>query len=808
MVRGEVKSRTTVDRVSRNGKNQAAQVVQPEAELNEGLPTHANCALLCDHYTVLMLVRDVKMYVALTFFLFSASSVCSGSQQPKIVISLQAGTPSEIKRFQVTCNGKNPREESFVDSQIEPETTSSLFVSQCNASFFYEKSFKEIERNITELEIEHIELSSAINDFSLKNLMQLQRLVLVNNGLTEIPSNFFYGFLHLKRLFVARNELESAEFLRHVNLEMLALLDNTVGISTENLRHLENLKELHLNNFDISLLQKNDTFTTMKNLEILNLTQRNNPGMAFTLPANIFKENVKLRELILRSNSIRDVHSNTFETLSQLKTLDLSHNSLFSAKMTRWFRNLAILETLDLSMNGLESLEQEMFLGLSNLNTLILSYNNFDHFQFTEGVLFCYLEKLKTIVMSGCSLKHLTPDWFLNLTRLESIDLSNNEINELHYKDFLHLSSSTGSKHVEVNLEGNAVTRIHVQPRESVQNNNVTTFWDIKLDRGVLAANKCDKEHLSFFAESKIRLGFDGPSANLELYTAEKCECSGNFEPCACEFDPKTKKIVLNCASKLMSNLTILENMITSLNNYVNYTIDMDLSNNSIKSDFAQVLELLNHAPVSSLNLKWNKITGSVGLAEWEEKLPWLKFLDLRNNRVDRVLFYESAQAPDIFLEGNPLRCECHEHFWLKPWISRRNISMKSILTDFEKLFCYLTKNETTLFLHLSNLTVSEHEAHCGKDQWKILVGVLFAPLISATVIAGLLIRKKLRKLNESFDDSRSGNNNEYSSMQYDAFISYSHKDEEFLIKEVVSVLENPGNGQPSYRLCLHERDW
>ncbi|KAK8736263.1 hypothetical protein OTU49_004903 [Cherax quadricarinatus] len=40
---------------------------------------------------------------------------------------------------------------------------------------------------------------------------------------------------------------------------------------------------------------------------------------------------------------------------------------------------------------------------------------------------------------------------------------------------------------------------------------------------------------------------------------------------------------------------------------------------------------------------------------------------------------------------------------------------------------------------------------------------------------------------------------------KYDAFISYSHKDEEFVNKVLVPGLES---GDPKYRVCLHYRDW
>ena len=103
----------------------------------------------------------------------------------------------------------------------------------------------------------------------------------------------------------------------------------------------------------------------------------------------------------------------------------------------------------------------------------------------------------------------------------------------------------------------------------------------------------------------------------------------------------------------------------------------------------------------------------------------------------------------------------------------------------------------------------------CGKkcnSPIELIVSVSVGGFVLA-LLAALFVRYKdvIKTWLHLYDicPSQVGKDDEEEEREYDAFISYSHMDEDFVIQDLVPQLEKPGaDGLPTYRLCLHYRDW
>ncbi|XP_074085202.1 toll-like receptor 2 [Macrotis lagotis] len=85
---------------------------------------------------------------------------------------------------------------------------------------------------------------------------------------------------------------------------------------------------------------------------------------------------VYLEVLLLQENKIREIDSNSFQSLGNLKHLDLSHNNL-SYLLPSWFDSLSSLQVLYLQNNPYPHLgKSPLFSHLSNLRVLKLGNNN------------------------------------------------------------------------------------------------------------------------------------------------------------------------------------------------------------------------------------------------------------------------------------------------------------------------------------------------------------------------------------------------------------------------------------------------
>ena len=150
-----------------------------------------------------------------------------------------------------------------------------------------------------------------------------------------------------------------------------------------------------------------------------------------------------------------------------------------------------------------------------------------------------------------------------------------------------------------------------------------------------------------------------------------------------------------------------------------------------------------------------------------------------------------------ISLGRNPWKCDCDTRDFLH-FIQSNEFN----ITDVTQVTCENSKKV------LKSITVNEL---CPVEK-EIIVGIAFSIAILGLTIGGLAAfyyryQKEIKVwlyahqmclwfvTEEELDKDKT----------YDAFISYSHKDEDFVVNELVTKLEEEPR---PFKLCIHFRDW
>ncbi|XP_026317442.1 toll-like receptor 2 [Hyposmocoma kahamanoa] len=203
---------------------------------------------------------------------------------------------------------------------------------------------------------------------------------------------------------------------------------------------------------------------------------------------------------------------------------------------------------------------------------------------------------------------------------------------------------------------------------------------------------------------------------------------------------------------------------------------------------------------IQKLHLQENRIQNFTA-----HSLPeTLKFIDLSNNVISYI-DDETANAlfstPDrrIKFAGNPIVCDCQNQVFLTSLNEH-----KEQVEDYTMLTCAIDGQP------ISNVTVS---TLCPKRDllesilFRVLLPVLliFAGLIALVVAIYFRYGQAIKIFlyargwclcclkEEELDAKR----------PFDVFISFSHDDEEYVVKELLTLLE-----KEDYKTCVHMRDW
>lgn len=177
---------------------------------------------------------------------------------------------------------------------------------------------------------------------------------------------------------------------------------------------LDILSPTNLTRIPSFILQK---FPKLRHLRMINT------GIT-SLSSDSFAAGHRLMQIDLRRNRIgSNVPTNVFANLNRLEDVNLAYNKISRIEPGA-FDSVPALKILFLSNNLLQSINSDDFTGAKNLQELFLDSNVIERIEANAFD----LPKLEILSLKDNRLKSLPNNIFENLTKLERIDLSHNDI--------------------------------------------------------------------------------------------------------------------------------------------------------------------------------------------------------------------------------------------------------------------------------------------------------------------------------------------------------------------------------------------
>lgn len=303
------------------------------------------------------------------------------------------------------------------------------------------KSLEYLDLSGVDLGNSHVFSSSA--EFT-KNLIMID---LSNNTLSNVTflktiSN------NLRRIDIHENQLDKipTELKVFKNLKTLILNHNRIKNFSVNHEFLT-VDFLDLSYNSISTMSGLQNFP---NLFILNLTN----NFIKNLEEEYFEHNcVYLRELWLDHNKIESLSAEIIMHCSQLKSLSMRNNNMTKLKLS--YSDHSHLEYLDLGINSLTEIDSIFLRAFSNLKTLKLDHNKL----FTlEPDTFANLNNLVYLYLSNNLNFKFNFNRLIPLQSLSFLDISQNDFYNLDYMSLILHNSNLK----RINLGRNRFTCTHL----------------------------------------------------------------------------------------------------------------------------------------------------------------------------------------------------------------------------------------------------------------------------------------------------------------------------------------------------------
>ncbi|OQR75252.1 slit3 protein-like [Tropilaelaps mercedesae] len=631
----------------------------------------------------------------------------------------------------------------------------------------------------------------------------IMTLHLDHNQIDTIHGEAFVNLSMLQELNLAANELSTVPLIfSPLNmLRSLDLSDNRIN-DLANLSGLQGLGQLYALNLmsnQIGNLSQ-DVFSHLPSVRILNLA--NNAIQA--IEQGTFDDVPGLHYLRLDSNMIEDVNA-LFSNLHDLIMLNMSVNHL------RWFDYALIpvgLQWLDIHDNQIEALGNYFDLEQSlKLRTLDASFNkltDLDASSLPNGI--------EIVFLKNNNIKLIQPFTFRGKDNLTRVDLTNNQLRVVEMATF-RLSELTFSKNAKPTMPLLKVESSQFLCPYKRHCFSLCHCCDFDAcDCEMVCPSRCSCYHHLSWASNVV-----------------DCSSTSNNEHSLRQLPMDVSEVYLdgNDIPEIGSHSFVGRKNLQVL--FLNRSNVATVQNRSfvglhelrvLRLEDNRIAELHGHEfddldKLSQLYLSNNQLRYVSNMTF--ARLKNLDILHLDRNRLVEISVWSLQYNPrltELRLAGNPWTCDCRvavdftQFLFNERGNTVRDIFQLSCVYNETKALSLWELNVTECF-GLSEATSLVRPFHIRSmgDLLPVVavLGVLLVVVSLMAVAVGIVYRRKLSVWFFSRYGVRVCHRAPAEEEKlFDAFVSYSKKDEAFVAQILAPELEC---GSPPYRLCLHYRD-
>lgn len=751
------------------------------------------------------------------------------------------------RELEVLGLGRNPLK------QIHPKTFSSvknLIVLTLDYSGLDNAVWESLYpfRQLKDLQLQGNSVTM-LNRTVLRSLSSLRNLDLGDNRISDLSTEMFQAMAELQFLHVNQNNLTEIRNNTFLGLQKLVAFDlrgNRIKtIEKGAFSHFVSLAELDLSNNCLSEIPSFNNATTLQSLDL-------SSNYIQLLSSNALKGLQNLQNLVLFNNSIKQIETGVFRFVPALQTADFSFNEIHRI-LKETFEGLQQLSTLFLQNNLIENISIEGH-DMPGLRTLNLSSNMLSS-KIASGM---FPDNVENLDLSYNNISDITEYAFYSYEYLRRLSLKGNKLTTLAMNDLA----------VPIDQSRRTIVYISDNPfdcdckliwlRKKVNEISMNSGFPMV---GDIYSVQCEK---GYRIQEPVPF-YSMPTRDMLCeYTTEctkNCFCC-EFEPCDCKFvcpygcscyssaDFMTTHYV-QCTKRGLTKIpagfpasstevSLDRNNISEIysSSFVGLiylrVIHLDhsgittLANNS----FIGLLQLktlyLNNNELQEINRGvFNKLWNLTELHLEYNNIAYIEegafsaLTSLSTLFLDHNLLISLPQSAtnhffwflsNIRLGENPWSCSCDVMAEFIPMVMNRSV----VISDYSDMFCKETGENANfsmkdvLVKRCTNITSEQVFEIKQFDNWpnilKILV-ITVAAIILTTffiIIVICLWRPIVLFAHRKCKCCVRKRYPEDGDKSFDAFLAYSHKDDDYVTREFIPRLEN----ELKYRLCVYYRDF